>query len=327
MGARHVGFVLIAIIVLGIAGLAFRLLSVETEGKVLSGLKPLSGDLVDKVVMRDNETSSVIVKRADGSWWSGPYPVLDTKLTQMWETAQLFDGAELVATNPENHQHMGVLPQNGTLVQFWDGADLYEEFLVGDKAFAPVPGLERIIRPWTPQSSMCYVRRPREDDVYGVHCPFPDRFDTDERFWKLPIIAAIPPQDIEVLTYTFSDEEFDLRIINSVWFVVKSDGSEQAVPDLALSVLRQLETLITFEFVTQETADTLNFGQPHASMGIGTRADSLNRSMLLLFLDRGDGSYYVKDAENPFIYVLEPARAGIILKRSAGFLPAASAAP
>ena len=147
MGGRHVSYVLLVLILIGVAGVAARLLASEPEGvSRLTGTNSLTADIVDKVVMRDAEYETVLTK-IGAQWWVGPYPAVNARLETLWETAELIEDAELIAANSTNHDLMGVHPDNGSVVQFWRGGELLDQFVVGDKVYAPVG--EKPIRPWS----------------------------------------------------------------------------------------------------------------------------------------------------------------------------------
>ena len=183
----------------------------------------------------------------------------------------MFDEAELIATNPENHPVMGVSPENGTLVEFWNGDDLIEEFFVGDQQFAPIG--ERLITPWKNFVRLCFLRDPEEDDVYGIFCDFPDRFQPDPKFWKHPLITEIPRDEVESISFRYPEEEFNLRIENSVW-VVSQEGAEvgQADPEKMLELLQAVEYLVTSDFPTDDEMrrleDAGSFDLPDITMFI-----------------------------------------------------------
>ena len=200
MSGKYVGFVLVVVIVLGVMGIAFRLLSTEGEGiKKLGEVSPLGPEVIDRVVMRDAELQTIVEKRGDG-WWVDAYPAIAVRLETLWETASRIGDAELVATNATNHDLMGVHPDNHTVLEFWSEGEVVERFIVGDKQFAPVG--ERVITPWTATVRLCYLRRPDEVEVYSLFCEFPEPFGTDSNFWRDPIVAAVPPDEIESVTFS-----------------------------------------------------------------------------------------------------------------------------
>jgi hypothetical protein len=308
-----------ALAVLGIAALVFRFVSAEPDEILLTGVAPLNEEVLDKVVIRNNEFETVIEK-LDGEWNVGPYPVQRRRFEDMWATTKVFDEAELIATNPENHPVMGVSPENGTLVEFWNEGNLVEEFFVGDQQFAPIG--ERILTPWTSFVRLCFMRDPEQDDVYGIFCDFPDRFLPDPKFWKNPLITEIPRDEVEVVSFKYPDQEFDLRIANSVW-LLSQDGVEvgQADPQVVLELLQTIEFLVTSDFPTDDQLRRLDFDIADITMFVQVRVGATSRSARLLLLERDEGGYFVKRQDQDYAYILDDLSAPFILKRISDLIP------
>ena len=319
MGGKQVGFVFAALVILGIAALVFRFISAEPDEILLTGVAPLTEETLDKVVIRNNEFETIIEK-ADGDWQVGPYPVQRRRFEDMWTTTQLFHEAELIATNPDNHPVMGVSPENGTLVEFWNQGELIEEFFVGDQQFAPIG--ERVITPWQNFVRLCYLRNPEEDDVYGIFCDFPDRFLPDPKFWKHPLITEIPRDEVESISFRYPEEEFNLKIENSVW-VVSQGGAEvgQADPEVMLELLQAVEYMVTSDFPTDDELARLNFDLADITMFIQVRTGAISRSARLLLLERDEGGYFVKSQGQDYAFVIDEQVAPFILKRLANLIP------
>lgn len=319
MGGKQVGFVFAALVILGIAALVFRFISAEPDEILLTGVPPLTEETLDKVVIRNNEFETIIEK-TDGDWQVGLYPVQRRRFEDMWSTTQLFDEAELIATNPENHPVMGVSPENGTLVEFWNEGELIQEFFVGDQQFAPIG--ERVITPWQNYVRLCYLRNPEEDDVYGIFCDFPDRFLPDPKFWKHPLITEIPRDEVESISFRYPEEEFNLKIENSVW-VVSQDGAEvgQADPEVMLELLQAVEYMVTSDFPTDDELARLNFDLADITMFIQVRTGAISRSARLLLLERDEGGYFVKSQGQDYAFVIDEQVAPFILKRLANLIP------
>ena len=319
MGGKQVGFVFAALVVLGIAALVFRFISAEPEKIIIQDVAPLTEQSLDKVVIRNNEFETKIEK-IDGDWLVGPYPVQRRRFEDMWTTTEMFDEAELIATNPENHPVMGVSPENGTLVEFWNGDDLVEEFFVGDQQFAPIG--EQLITPWQNFVRLCYLRDPEEDDVYGIFCDFPDRFLPDPKFWKHPLITEIPRDEVESISFRYPEEEFNLRIENSVW-VVSQGGAEvgQADPEKMLELLQAVEYLVTSDFPTDDEMSRLNFDLADITMFIQVRTGAIARSARLLLLERDEGGFYVKRQGQDYSFIIDDQTAPFVLKRIEDLIP------
>jgi hypothetical protein len=319
VGGKQVVLVFAALAVLGIAALVFRFVSAEPDEILLTGVAPLNEEVLDKVVIRNNEFETVIEK-LDGEWNVGPYPVQRRRFEDMWATTKVFDEAELIATNPENHPVMGVSPENGTLVEFWNEGNLVEEFFVGDQQFAPIG--ERILTPWTSFVRLCFLRDPEQDDVYGIFCDFPDRFLPDPKFWKNPLITEIPRDEVEVVSFKYPDQEFDLRIANSVW-LLSQDGVEvgQADPQVVLELLQTIEFLVTSDFPTDDQLRRLDFDIADITMFVQVRVGATSRSARLLLLERDEGGYFVKRQDQDYAYILDDLSAPFILKRISDLIP------
>ena len=319
MGGKQVVFVFAALVILGLAALVFRFISAEPDEILLTGVAPLTEETLDKVVIRNNEFETVIEK-IDGDWQVGPYPVQRRRFEDMWATTVMFDEAELIAQNPENHPLMGVSPENGTLVEFWNQDELVEEFFVGDQQFAPIG--ERLITPWQQFVRLCYLRNPEEDDVYGIFCDYPERFKPDPKFWKHPLITEIPRDEVETISFRYPEEDFSLRIENSVW-VVSQGGAEvgQADPEKMLELLQAVEYLVTSDFPTDDELSRLNFDLADITMFIQVRTGSIARSARLLLLERDEGGYFVKRQGQDYAFIIDDQVAPFILKRISDLIP------
>ena len=319
MGGRQVGFVFAALIVLGIAALVFRFVSAEPDEIILTGVAPLSQESIDRVVIRNKEFETVIEK-VDEEWMVGPYPVQRIRFEDMWATIGLFDEAELIATNPENHPDMGVSPENGTLVEFWNQDELIEEFFVGDQQFAPIG--ESVLTPWQNFVRLCYLRDPEQDDVYGIFCDFPDRFLPDPRFWKNPLITEIPRDEVEIISFKYPEEEFSLQIVNSVW-IISQDGIEigQADPQVMLELLQSIEYLVTSDFPTDDEMRRIDFAIAEITLFVQVRSSAISKSARLLLIERDEGGYFVKRQGQDYAFIIDETAAPFLLKRISDLIP------
>ena len=319
MGGKQVVFVFAALVILGLAALVFRFISAEPDEILLTGVAPLTEETLDKVVIRNNEFETVIEK-VEGDWQVGPYPVQRRRFEDMWSTTEMFDEAELIAQNPENHPLMGVSPENGTLVEFWNQGELVEEFFVGDQQFAPIG--ERLITPWQNYVRLCYLRDPEQDDVYGIFCDYPDRFQPDPKFWRHPLITEIARDEVETISFRYPEEDFSLSIENSVW-VVRQGGAEvgQADPEVMLQLLQAVEYLVTSDFPTDDELSRLNFDLADITMFIQVRTSAISRSARLLLLERDEGGYYVKRQGQDYAFIIDDQVAPFILKRISDLIP------
>ena len=323
MKANHVGFVLIAAIVLGAAAIVFRLVSVaESDETVLADLNTLTAETVDKVVLTDIDATATLTK-VDGQWWVGAYPVVDNMLEQLWETADGFEGAELVASNPQNHMRMGVSAEVGTRVEFWQGDQRVEDFVVGDKVYMPVG--DEVVQPWKRNVMRCYLRRPTSNDVYSFFCPTPERFPVYREVWGVPWVIETPATGVQSVSFTQAGERFDLKSVNGVWVVDTDAGTLQASHSKALLVLGSLRSVRADEFPPEEEVEGLDWSRPDAAITIGiTSEEGVQSAKQVLFLEKDDGYYYTKETEKSWVYLLSPTSTAKVLKQPDYFLPTAN---
>ena len=333
MKGRQVGLVLIVLIVLILTAVVARVVSSGSSEQELTGVRPLSSELMDRVVVSDL-LSEATLRKEDGRWMVGSYPVVQWLLDALWETAAQFDGADLVATNPENHPLMGVTPATGSLLQLWTGDQLVEEFMLGDRQFARPEEGGVIISPWSQEARLCYLRRPNQDEVYGVFCAEPDRFIPVGNWWKDPVITKVTPQEIQSVTFVYPDATFRLNKITGIeWMIVNGDEVESNLTK-TVDLTERFRQLITEDYPIEEEVAAVDFSRPDASvLFVVEEQESGNvRQVQLLFVRRDDGFYYVKDAENSWAYLLTTTSTSAILRDHDWFLtpltrPGAPTAP
>ena len=328
MASNQVRFVLIALIAIGIGVVVARLVSAVPQEQVLTGVQLLTADVIDRVVMRDREDETVVEKIGD-QWMVGPYPVLPEQLQDMWDAAGRIDGAGLISENPANHTLMGASTANGTVVQFWSGEELREEFVIGDKEYAPLIEEEKPLWPWSALVLLCYVRPVDRNEVYGVYCPFPLPFNADPDRWRNPIISALPPDGVASISFGYRRAPFELSTFGGAW-VVTFDGEQQdAVPEVVTELLQDLELLVTSGFPTEEEVKRLDFSDPDVTMRISPIAAVGVAPITLLFIEKEgeDFAYFVKNAANDYVHFLDERDADLVLKSRADLTPAAEAVP
>ena len=324
MKGNQVGYVLIAVIALGILGIVVRVIATDSDLPTLALQADLSNTTVDRVVMSDGQ-SSVELRKENGEWMVGPYPVVEWKLDGLWEAVGKLDKADLIASNPDNHVVMGVSPFNGTQVEFLSNDVSQDRLILGHREFIVQGGYNA--SPWTRQVQLCYVRREGDNEVFGIHCPLPDQFFPHPFAWSDPLIVSVPRTEIDTLTYKYPNTEFKL-IKDSADWILEGGGETVAARLVTVFDLRvALELLVTSDFPDEDVRDALDFAQPDASLLIEFQDSSEIEPVLLLFLEEQDGGYHVKDATKPYSYVLNQGDAAEVLIPREQFEPLPTATP
>ena len=305
MKSQQVGYVLMALIVVGLVGLIFRIVAAGSDEITLRGLVQVSSEASDKVVIRDQDRETELVRLGTSdtgfAWFVDDQPIFVPRLEAFWiAVSDLYD-AQLVATNPANHSRMGISDGEGVEVSFFRNPSLQERFIVGN---------------WTPEVRLCYVRRAGKDEVYGIPCPQGNIFDAEPDSWKDPIAAAIPPEDIDRVEFTYPDEQFVLTISpEGEWFVVSEGGQiDPANPFAVNSVLRTLQLLVSSGFAKEDEVNELNFAVPDAMVRIVTKEEATSPTTRLRFLDRDDASVYLAIPTRSTVFIVDRrVTAGLLL--------------
>ena len=135
MNSRQVGVVLGVLIAIAVAGLVVRVVTSEPEEVVLSGLLPLSQDVVDRVRISTPQDGleATLERRGEGaSWTVQNQPAFQPKLDAFWQAvSDIESSAQLIAMNPNNHERMGVSDDSATVVSFLLGDFEQEKLLIG----------------------------------------------------------------------------------------------------------------------------------------------------------------------------------------------------
>lgn len=304
MKSRQVGFVLMALIVVGLAGIIVRVVSSGSDKLMLEGLLPLTSDVIERVVLSAPDSEAEL-RRVGDTWTVNRLAIFPPKLDDFWIAVSDMEGAQLIAINSANHERMRVAEGQGTTVSFYLGQAIQEEIVIG---------------PPTEDVQLCYVRRAGKDEVFGIPCLRPDIFDPDPDGWRDPIIAAMPPREIESVAFTYPDEEFDLKVDTGEWLVSFGDEVQPANLFQVDSLLRTLQVLVSSGFASEEETEGLNFPEPDAALRIATFDGAPTPARSLRIIRRDDTSFFVRTFPEPTVFILDGQTADGLLKTLADFL-------
>lgn len=311
MKGRQVGFVLVALILIAIAGASYQVAKTVGGGdETLSGLLPTQRDVVDTVVISNSSTEARLIRRGD-SWTIGTRPVFAQKLDAFWSIVSQFDGAQLVAENRANHERMGIDAQQGTEVIFFLGAAIQEKFTIGR---------------WTPSVQQCFLRRSDDDRVYAVACPFPDLFDPEPDGWRDPFVISVPFEAIEGVTIRFprqGDEVIDIDLTGDFPSLLLPGGAG-AVPANPLptqALVFALQSIVASGFAADDVAAGLDFDVPDASVLVRTRQGIQIPTQRIQLIRRDDGDYYVKNTARADVFIVDGALINSFVLPLENYLP------
>ncbi len=306
MKSRQVGYVLMALIAVGIAGLLFRVIAGDSDEIVLEGIVEVSQFSSDRILVEGNGLQTEIQRLGEPEeqkWFVDDQLVFEPLLQAFWQAVTDLNDAQLVSTNPDNHPRMGVVQGDAIEVSFFqDRRSLQEKFIVGT---------------WKPDVRLCYVRRAGHDETYGIPCPGGNIFNPDPNQWKNPVVASVPPSEIRELQFTYPDEQFAIRTNDDgEWVVLDMEGNEKPVNPMALqSIMASLQVVIASGFASDEEAEELNFTLPDVDLRIITHEEASTPTTRLRFLLRDDGHFYVRQPTTRTVYIMDGQRAAQMLFR------------
>ena len=285
MKGKQVGYVLSALIIIGILGIGVRLISTDSNDFNMSGLLPITSDVIDTVKINSNNSDAdVSLKKInEASWMVGKNIIFPPTLENFWMSVSNIKNAQLVSRKAKYHNRFGVSNESGTTVTFYLGQSVQEEFIVGDT--------------WDADVRLCYIRKSGKDNVYGIPCSQPpDRtFSTNPNLWRNPIIVSIPASEIDSLEFEFNNtiDNFSItKEINNDWIINDSDVADTRIVDSMLEIFSQ--------FYTSGFANTtVSFDSPDASIRINTIEGSDYITTKIKFLSKDSESYYVQIPSQP----------------------------
>jgi len=295
------GYILISLIIIGLIILTFQIISTNEDQIILSGLLPISEDVVDKIIISSNENKeSVTLLKLGSTWTLNNQKIFQNKLDAFWAITSYFQGSQLTSRNPKNHSKIGVSENQGVNLEFFIGGFLQEKFILGK---------------WTNESRLCYFRKPGKNEVYSTECPVPAYtiFDTKVSGWQDPMILSIAKNEISEIQYIYINEEFQIINNNNEQIIVSADGNQFANWLPVNTIFQSFSGLLASGFANKEEAAALQLKNPFATIKIKTTANSNNKSVTLKFLQKDEQNYYVYITGSPTVYILEKNIGDLIL--------------
>jgi len=309
MKSRQVGYVLIALILLGMSGLIARIVTDSSNQFVMKGLMPISGDVIDKVQITDGNIVSELVKVNEETWRVGKHTIFTPRINDFWAHVNDIPEAQLLAKKPKHHSLLGVSEGDGTTITFFLGPSIQEEFHIGL---------------WSPDVKLCYIRKPGKDEVYVIPCERDGVFSSDPDTWRDPIVVSIPPQTIESFEFIFPNSKESYKVIkgtNEDWLVTTRDGNGNGENDgiadaQFMSILIQTVSIVpALGFEEDSIAKTLDFDAPDGSLRINTYKDSGAPTTRIKLIMKDVSTYYAKIPSQSTVFIIDGSMGEFLLSK------------
>ena len=303
MKSKQVGFVLMALIAIGVAGILYRVISSGGTDFTMQGLMPITPDVIDRIEISASGQQAELVRMGDEDWRVGKNPAFTPRMSDFWMHVNDIPEAQLVARKPKHHAVLGVDENTGTELTFYLGQAIQEEFVVGK---------------WSPDVKLCYVRKSGKDEVYGIPCSRNNVFSPDPDSWRNPIVASIPPADVESFDFIYPDSSlgFSVTKVDGDWQVTSQSGVDGIADERVIDMILQALTVVpAVGFVEDEEKDSLDFAAPDGAIRINTFQDSNSPTTRLKFIRNDELTYYVKVPSQSTVFLVDANLSDFLLMR------------
>ncbi|HIC49573.1 MAG TPA: DUF4340 domain-containing protein [Dehalococcoidia bacterium] len=293
MKSKQVGFVLMALIAIGVAGILYRVISSGGTDFRMEGLMPISQDVIDRIEISKSGERAELVRIGEVDWRVGKNPTFAPRMSDFWLHVTDIPDAQLVARNPKHHSVLGVDENSGIELTFYLGQAVQEEFLVGK---------------WSPDVKLCYVRKAGKDEVYGIPCSRDNVFSANSDSWRNPIVASIPPGDIESFDFIYPDSSlgFSVTKVESGWEVSSQSGLEGMADERVIDmILQALAVVPAMGFVEDTEQKALDFAAPDGAIRINTFEGANSPTTRLKFIRNDELTYYVKTPSQSTVFLVD----------------------
>ena len=293
MKSRQVGFVLMALIAIGVAGILFRVISSGGNDFTMEGLMPITPDVIDRIEISKSGERAELVRMGEENWRVGKNPAFAPRMSNFWLHVTDIPDAQLVARNPKHHSVLGVDENTGVEFTFYLGQSVQEEFIVGK---------------WSPDVKLCYVRKTGKDEVYGIPCSRDNVFSANSDSWRNPIVASISPGDVESFDFIYPDSSlgFSVTKVESGWEVSSQSGLDGMADERVVDMILQAISVVpAMGFLEDSEQESLDFAAPDGAIRINTFEGSNSPTTRLKFIRNDDLTYFVKTPSQSTVFLVD----------------------
>lgn len=258
---------------------------VTASGQMFALFRQLEGPSLTGVTVESSGDTLVLVREGE-TWTVNGHATDDLTLSTFLVAVTSASVGDLVATNPENHERMGVTDEVATRVDFETDSGR-SSFLLGRSGRA---------------FQTAYVRLPGEDEVYVMHGDLSSQLRRPVDSWRDRTIVAVDTAAVARLVVESGDGDYVLQRADSVWTL--EDGSATDGPTVS-AILTELASLSATGFLTE--VDSIA-ALDRASI---TRAFASDGSLLAeVTVGEGNADRWARAGDGGSIFRLSAFRAG-----------------
>lgn len=249
----------------------------NAAGDVATFFDDISEVSVTSVRMNGPDYNSELSGGVD-DWAVNGYQADSATVFRFWAAMLTLDVGDLAASNPDNHDRMGVSAAAGWSIEF-DLDGVTKTMLVGDTG---------------PRSSTNYVRLPDEDEVYILEGDLRTHIRRLPNEWRSKTVARVDTAAVTRVEIQRDTDEYALVRGDSLWTF--DDGSETN-SSAVNGVMSELANLLAVGFL--EEGDSLEVMDQGA---ITTAYDQSGNVLAIVTIGTGDSDRWARSAGDEVIY-------------------------
>ena len=212
------------------------------------------------------------------NWMANGYRADSAAVFRFWTAILTFEVGDLAASNPNNHDRMGLAADAGWSIEF-DVDDETKTMLVGDTG---------------PRSSTTYVKLPDEDEVYILEGDLRTHVRRLPNEWRSKRVVGIDTAAVTRVEIQRDTDEYALVRGDSLWTF--DDGSE-ASSSAVNGVMSELASLLAVGFLEEgDSLEVMDQG------GVTTAYDQSGNVLALVTIGTGDSDRWARSSGDEVIY-------------------------
>lgn len=259
--------------------------SIAASGSISNVFDGLDGVSLQSMRMV-NEGSSVELTRSGDGWTANGFPADPAAVSRLLDILPDLEIGDLTASNPDNHDRMGVSVESAVTVTFTVGGD-ERALLVGKSGR---------------RFGTAYVRLPGEDDVYLLDGDLRAQLTRDLDSWRDRTMVRIDSAAVARIVVQRGTRSYALERGDTAWTF--ADGGPAQAP-VVNGILAELSALVATGFL----ADTDSIAELDLEMT--TTALSASGEVLAeIRLGSGDGDRWGRTLTDDYLYRVTSFRAG-----------------
>jgi len=231
------------------------------------------------------EGGGAVPLRGAEAWTVNGYRADPVSVSRLLDVFGQVEVGDLIASNPSNHERMGVSSDRAVTVTFVTGGS-ERSLIVGDNGR---------------RFGTAYVRLPGADEVYLLEGDLGAQVRRDEASWRDRTMAAIDSAGVSRIVVERPEGAYTLARGDSAWTV---EGSGSAAAVAVTGILAELSTLVATGFLADSDSIAL------LDRESVTRAFDESGAMLAeITIGSGEGNRWARTNTDDYLYQVSSFRA------------------